>query len=342
MRLKAILKPHAPAGLGAHAAVLGIASILALGVGGSAVALAMQAAPAKAVAGRSSSWKQSVQDNAFAPKGMIDIAADQVRLKGDVAYWSGRPAIYLTPATGDARKDAELANVRFLINGQPTSADFNPNQLDGDRIGLIKVHKPKGSEAPTVIDIVMAPEAPPAPPAPPAPAPEPPPAPPTPPEVPSPVTPMTAPTPPAPPTPPTPVARLAPLAPIPSAARMAPLPPPAPPAPPAAAPAPPAPPHPPIIGKPEWIARPTAADVAAVYPANARERAGRVGLSCSTLGDGRLVDCKAKGAKPADVPFEAAALKLAAKYRLSGKLPDGRPAGGGFVYIPMSFQPAGS
>ena len=74
---------------------LAIGAALALAVGGASVALAMQAAPERAVAGRASSWKQSIQENALAPKGSVDIAADHMRIKDGVMYWTGRPAIVL-------------------------------------------------------------------------------------------------------------------------------------------------------------------------------------------------------------------------------------------------------
>lgn len=238
MRLKAILKPHAPASTGARAAVLAVGVTLALAVGGASVALAMQVAPERAVSGRASTWQQSVQQNALAPKGSVVVAADHMRTKDGVAYWSGRPAVNLRAATGDARRDTELAQVRFLINGKPAPDGFTPNSLDPTKIGLVTVEgRSKDHPGPTLINIILAPEAPPAPPAPPAPLAEP---------LPPPPPPRFADAPPAPPPPPRPpLARSAPLPPL------APLTLPTPPAP----PAPPAPPEPPLVR--DWNARPS-------------------------------------------------------------------------------------
>jgi TonB family protein len=324
MRLKAILKPHAPAGAGARVAVLGVAAALALAVGGASVALAMQAAPERAVSGRASTWQQSVQDNPLAPKGMVVVAADHMRTTDDLVYWSGRPAVNLRAATGDPKRDAELAQVRFLINGKPAPEGFTPNSLDQEKIGLVTVRgQSKTYTGPTVINIVMAPETPPPPPAPPAPpaaAPQPPPPPPFPP------TPEIAPTPPPPPAPP--VARLAPLAPL---ARM-PTPPPAP-------PAPPAPPEPPVVRGVDWLARPSAADVAAAYPPKARAAgiSGRVVLSCDTGADGGLSNCRTRGETPAGMGFSEAAVQLAPKFRVNAAFPEGVRARTGKVSIPIMF-----
>ncbi len=314
MRLQAILKPHGPAGPRAKAGAIAIAAALALTVGGATVALAMQAAPERAVTGRASSWQQSMQDNALAPKGRIDVAADRMRKKDGIIYWTGRPAVVMTAATGDPRRDAELAGVRFLVNGKPAAADFTPNDLDLDQIGLITIKGPsKGESGPTVINIVMAPEAPPAPPTPPT-AP----------------TPMVAPTP---PTPPTEVTRLAPLPPLPPTAPTAPAP-----TPPPAPPAPPAPPMP-VVSRPVFEARPTGADVAAVYPHEALNArlSGRVTLFCQLTTAGLLTKCETRGETPAGNGFADAALKLAPKFRVRMPAPDGRPAGNSAIVVPIAF-----
>lgn len=328
MRLKAILKPQAPASLRARASVIAIGAVLALAVGGATVALAMQTAPERAIAGRASHWKQSVQDDVRGPKGEIQVAGDQMQVKDGVAYWSGRPVIVLAPATGDPRRDAQLAGVTFLVNGKAAPADFTPNALDARDIGVIKVRqRTDDQDGPTVIDIVMAPEAPPAPPAPPAliapeapPAPPTPPSPmsaPTPPSSPSPLTPMTAPTPPTPP--------LAPLA------RLQ--------APPPAPPAPPAPPKP-VVAQPVWEARPTGADVAAVYPRDALNAglSGRVILMCKTTEAGLLAECSTRGETPAGNGFAEAALKLAPKFKIRITTAEGLSVRTGQVNIPIVFN----
>jgi protein TonB len=247
---------------------------------------------------------------------VIQVAGDQMQVKDGVAYWSGRPVIVLTPATGDPRRDAQLAGVTFLVNGKAAPADFTPNSLDARDIGVIKVRQRADAEdGPTVIDIVMAPDAPPAPPAPPAlVAPEAPPEPPTPPS------PVSAPTPPTPP--------LAPLV------RLQ-APPPAPPAP----PTPPAPPKP-VVAQPVWDARPTGADVAAVYPRDALNAglSGRVILMCKTTEAGLLAECSTRGETPAGNGFAEAALKLAPKFKIRPTTAEGLSVRTGQVNIPIVFN----
>jgi beta-lactamase regulating signal transducer with metallopeptidase domain len=220
MRLKAILTPREGARPSAVAGVVAIAAALTLAVGAGSIALAVQAAPQKA---RNSEWRQSAQDTALSPKGEIRVAADRMVMQpGGVAIWTGRPVVELRSATGDRAKDAELARVRFLVDGKPAPRGFDPKSIDPDVIGYIKVTR--DGEGPATVDFVMGP------PPPPPVAPLPPLAP----LAPLATTPEVPPTPPVAPTPPTP--------PVPATDWM----PPVPPAPPAAAPPPPpAPPAPP-------------------------------------------------------------------------------------------------
>mgnify|MGYP001809727055 CR=1 FL=1 len=322
MRLKAILTPSESARPGAIAGVAAIAAVLTLVVGAGSIAMAVQAAPQKA---RKSEWRQSTQDNAFSPKGEILIKADQmVRQPGGVSIWTGRPEVELTAATGNRQKDAELARVRFLVDGKPVVGGFDPKSIDPAAISFVKVTS--NGEDPTVVDIVRAPAPPP--PVPPVAR-----------------TPQVAPTPPTPPSPPSPVS--APSAQLPALAPLAAIAPPAPPPPPpvSAIPAPPAPPAPPkpIVSGADWKARPTAADIAAVYPAKARAAglSGRVVLLCDTDPEGWLSNCRTRGETPAGMGFSEAALQLAPKFRVNAVMPDGRKPGRGSVAIPLQFRAPG-
>jgi TonB family protein len=265
---------------------------------------------------------------------MIVVAADHMKTRNGLVYWSGRPAVNLRAATGDPKRDAELAQVRFLINGKPAPEGFTPNSLDQDKIGLVTVKgQSRDYTGPTVVNIVLAPEAPPPPPAPPAPPAKAPPAPPFPP------TPEVAPTSPTPPPPPTPpLARMAVPAP-PAPPAPPPQPPRAPPPPPAAPPAPPAPPEPPVVRGVDWKARPSAADVAAAYPARARAAgiSGRVVLTCDTGADGGLSNCRTRGETPAGMGFAEAALQLAPKFRVNAVFPEGARVRTGKVSVPIMF-----
>jgi beta-lactamase regulating signal transducer with metallopeptidase domain len=229
MRLKAILKPAAEAGPRAMAGVIAIAAALTVAIAAGSVALAVQAAPTKATAGRASVWRQSSQEDAFSPKGEVTVAADTVDVRpGNLAIWRGRPVIVLATPTGDPKTDAALAKVRFEINGAAAPDDFSPKSIAPNQIDRLEITGPAiPGEGPSTVNIVLV-GGPPAPVAPPAPPAEPPPLP-------------TA-------------APRAPLAPLPPTGALAPLPP-TPPLPPIDAEAPPAPPTPPELPAPAMADR---------------------------------------------------------------------------------------
>lgn len=298
MRLQAILQPRQSGGRRAAIGVVAVAAVLVAAVGAGSVALAMQAAPAK---GRASVWRQSSQDGPSNPKGQITIAADVVETRpGNVTIWRGRPVIELKAATGNPRRDAELAKVVFLVDGHAVADDFTPKALNPEKIALIEVTGPEQpGEGPSTVNVVML--APPAPPAPPAPLAARPPA-------------------PAPPPPP----------PVMSIDRVAPPAPPAHPAPPPP-PAPPAPP-PPLT----WEQRPSGADIAAVYPSAAAERgvSGQAVIGCGLQSDGSLTRCRIISEAPADAGFGQAALKLTPKFRARA----GADLEASVVRLPIRFQ----
>lgn len=96
----------------------------------------------------------------------------------------------------------------------------------------------------------------------------------------------------------------------------------------------------PVISNPAWAERPTARDMAGVYPA----RAARSGLSgagtirCGVRTNGSLMNCAVVSESPADEGFGAAALALAPRFRMRPRTVNGRPATGGTVTIPMRFN----
>ncbi|WP_297509384.1 TonB family protein [uncultured Caulobacter sp.] len=95
------------------------------------------------------------------------------------------------------------------------------------------------------------------------------------------------------------------------------------------------------IEKAMWSALPRPRDFMAVYPAEARKGklAGEVELRCGVKADGGLSGCRLSKEQPAGQGFGEAGLKLADKFRLRTKLPDGRPVAGGNVVIPLKFHP---
>ncbi|NBB17249.1 hypothetical protein GVN21_17950, partial [Caulobacter sp. SLTY] len=157
MRLKAILTPREGARPTAIAGVAAIAALLTLAVGAGSIAMAVQAAPQKA---RNSEWRQSAQETALSPKGEIRVSADTMVLRpGGVAIWTGRPEVELKAATGDRAKDAELARVRFLVDGKPVPRGFDPKSIESEAISFIKVTR--DGEGPATVDIVLGPPLPP-------------------------------------------------------------------------------------------------------------------------------------------------------------------------------------
>ncbi|KQZ06085.1 transcriptional regulator [Caulobacter sp. Root1455] len=104
----------------------------------------------------------------------------------------------------------------------------------------------------------------------------------------------------------------------------------------AANPRPPAP----TIVKPDWIERPTGADLARVYPAAAAKTGleGRAAVGCEVARDGRLENCVIRTEAPEGAGFGQAALDLTPSFQMSPTTLDGHPVGGGRVVIPIRFM----
>jgi protein TonB len=112
------------------------------------------------------------------------------------------------------------------------------------------------------------------------------------------------------------------------------------PAPAAAIFAPTPPPAPALIVRPDWLQRPSGAQLTQLYPRRAleREQTGRAVIACTVTAAGRLRGCTVADETPAGAGFGDAALKLSRYFQMRPMTEDGRPVDGGQVRIPVSFD----
>jgi len=115
----------------------------------------------------------------------------------------------------------------------------------------------------------------------------------------------------------------------------------------------PKPPKP--IGSPIWLAKPTSADLARLYPAQALKQrvTGQVLMTCRVDGAGRLQRCEVNDVAVtgenlpvgpnADMGFRAATLQLSGLFQMAPKSRDGVRTAGALIRIPVRYaMPAGT
>lgn len=88
-----------------------------------------------------------------------------------------------------------------------------------------------------------------------------------------------------------------------------------------------------------WIREPSSRDFARYFPRRALDQgqSGRVTLDCVISGNGRL-DCSVAQESPSGYGFGEAALDISRQARVRPTLPDGSPAAGRHLRLPLSFR----
>ncbi len=89
-----------------------------------------------------------------------------------------------------------------------------------------------------------------------------------------------------------------------------------------------------------WVATPSGADIAAVYPSSAvaAGKGGAVLLECRVDTQGALDACKVQIEDPVGMEFGIAAMQLASRFKMAQTAPDGSSVVGRTVRIPIMFQ----
>ncbi len=96
----------------------------------------------------------------------------------------------------------------------------------------------------------------------------------------------------------------------------------------------------PQITRPNWIERPSGAELGAAYPAAARAAgvSGRATIRCTVQPAGTLTGCEVVSEAPAGAGFGQATLAIADRFRLQPPTENGRPVPGAVVQVPLLWK----
>ena len=102
---------------------------------------------------------------------------------------------------------------------------------------------------------------------------------------------------------------------------------------------PPTLPKPKTILNPDWISKPSGAQLADAYPDRALNLgiAGSATLLCTVGVDGQVRDCQVAAETPKNLGFGAAALRLSRWFKIRPKTEDGQAVDGALVRVPIQF-----
>lgn len=95
-----------------------------------------------------------------------------------------------------------------------------------------------------------------------------------------------------------------------------------------------------VIANPDWIERPSGADLVRFYPAEAArtKTPGEAVMQCRVETSGGLAGCTVLREAPEGAGFGEAALQMAPLLRMRPMTRDGTPVAGGVVRIPIAFR----